>query len=162
MTGCAKIFCEVPLPNTAGPSRTAAAPTRSTETPLQLPSMGMTFRLLGRVFRLRCPHCGRGAVLTRKAAVRERCASCGFRFERSEDNYFMGAMFFNFMMGTGLFAVALFAIIAFSGPAIPWDMLQWVIPVVLVISMVVLYPVSKIVWLAVDVLVRPVTDAELA
>jgi uncharacterized protein (DUF983 family) len=126
-----------------------------------MPSAGRALRIVARVFRLRCPHCGGGAVLDRRARVHERCSRCNFRFERSEDNYFMGAMFFNFMMGTSLFAVALFSIIAFSGPNIPWDLLGYVIPVVLGVCMVALYPVSKVVWLAVDVMVRPVTPAEL-
>ena len=150
------------MSNRSSEPGTTAAPARTTETPLQLPGVGTAFSVLGRLLRLRCPHCGLGAVLTHRAAVHERCVSCGFRFERSDDNYFMGAMFFNFMMGTGLFAAALFSMLAFSGPAIPWGMLQWALPVLLGISMVALYPVSKVVWLAVDVLVRPVTAAELA
>lgn len=128
---------------------------------MEIPSVGRAFRLLGRVLRLRCPHCGRGAVLIGWSGVRERCVACGFHYERSDDSYFMGAMFFNFMMGTTLFAIALFSIIAFSGPNIPWDVLQWAIPVILGFCMVALYPVSKVVWLAIDVLVRPVTSAEL-
>jgi uncharacterized protein (DUF983 family) len=100
-------------------------------------------------------------VLTRRSGVNERCSQCNFRFERSEENYFMGAMFFNFMMGTSLFIGTLFAILAFSGPTIPWDMLQYVLPILLGVSMVILYPVSKVVWLAVDVMVRPVTASEL-
>lgn len=127
-----------------------------------MPSMGRSFRLLARALRLRCPNCGQGAVLSGFASVHERCASCNFHFERSADNYFMGAMFFNFMMGTFLFAAALFAIIAFSGPTIPWDTLTWAIPLLLGVSMVALYPVSKVVWLTIDVLVRPVTAGELA
>jgi uncharacterized protein (DUF983 family) len=134
---------------------------RTTESPMEMPSVGRALRLLGRVVRLRCPHCGRGRVLSGFAGIRERCSTCGFHYERSDDNYFMGAMFFNFMMGTTLFAIVLFAIIAFSGPNIPWDTLQWAIPVALGFCMVALYPVSKIVWLAVDVMVRPVTSPEL-
>jgi uncharacterized protein (DUF983 family) len=116
---------------------------RTTESAMELPSMGRAFRLLGRVLRLRCPHCGRGRVLSGFAGVRERCAACGFHYERSDDNYFMGAMFFNFMMGTGLFAIALFSIIAFSGPNIPWDTLQWAIPAILGVCMVALYPCRR-------------------
>jgi uncharacterized protein (DUF983 family) len=134
---------------------------RTTESPMEMPSVGRAFRLLGRVIRLRCPHCGRGRVLSGFAGVREHCSACGFHYERSDDNYFMGAMFFNFMMGTTLFAIVLFSIIAFSGPNIPWDTLQWAIPVVLGFCMVALYPASKVVWLAVDVAVRPVTSPEL-
>ena len=134
---------------------------RTTDSPLAMPSSGLALRIVARVLRLRCPHCGGGHVLNRRAGVNDRCARCNFRFERSEENYFMGAMFFNFMMGTSLFAAALFAIIAFSGPVIPWDMLQYALPILLGVCMVVLYPVSKVVWLAIDVMLRPVTASEL-
>ncbi|MCY7379743.1 MAG: DUF983 domain-containing protein [Gemmatimonadaceae bacterium] len=100
-------------------------------------------------------------MLNRRAGVRDRCLACGFRYERSDDNYFMGAMFFNFMIGATLFMVALFSIIAFSGPDIPWDMLGYVIPILLGVCMVILYPFSKVVWLGVDVMMRPVTADEL-
>jgi uncharacterized protein (DUF983 family) len=139
----------------------APAAPRTTDSPLDMPSTGLALRIFARVLRLRCPHCGGGHVLNRRAGVNDRCARCNFRFERSEENYFMGAMFFNFMMGTSLFAAALFAIIAFSGPTIPWGMLQYVLPILLGVCMVVLYPVSKVVWLAVDVMLRPVTPPEL-
>jgi uncharacterized protein (DUF983 family) len=134
---------------------------RTTDSPLDMPSTGLALRIFARAVRLRCPHCGGGHVLNRRAGVNDRCARCNFRFERSEENYFMGAMFFNFMMGTSLFAASLFAIIAFSGPSIPWDTLQYVLPILLAVCMVVLYPVSKVVWLAIDVMLRPVTAPEL-
>ncbi|MDB4887432.1 MAG: putative rane protein [Gemmatimonadetes bacterium] len=143
------------------PGPAAPGTPRTTDSPLDMPSTGLALRILVRVLRLRCPHCGGGHVLNRRAGVNDRCAECNFRFERSEENYFMGAMFFNFMMGTSLFVAALLAIIAFSGPTIPWDMLQYVLPILLAVCMVVLYPVSKVVWLAVDVMLRPVTAPEL-
>lgn len=126
-----------------------------------VPTLGRALVLLGRVMRLRCPHCGRGPVLTWKAAVRERCASCGFRYERSEENYFQGAMFFHFLLGGGLFIAILFAIVMTSLPDVPWDALTYGAPLAMVLSLVVLRPFSKVVWLGFDVLLRPVTPDEL-
>jgi uncharacterized protein (DUF983 family) len=134
---------------------------RSTDTPLELPTIGRALSLAWRALRLRCPHCGRGAVLTRVGAVRDRCAGCGLRFQRSDDNYFSGAMFFGLMMGEGVFALSLLAIVLLTWPDVPWDALTYAGPIGMIVVMLLLIPVSRVVWLAVDVLVRPVTEAEL-
>jgi hypothetical protein len=85
------------------PSQSPQTICRTTETALALPSFGRTMRLLGRGLRLRCPHCGQGAVLGRWAAIRERCRACRFRYTRSEDNYFGGAMFCSIMLIEAIF-----------------------------------------------------------
>lgn len=71
-------------------------------------------------------------------------------------------MFVNFMLGAGTFIVVFLAVIVFSWPSVPWDALTYVAPAVLLVGMVLLHPVSKVVWLTVDVLVRPVTPEELS
>jgi uncharacterized protein (DUF983 family) len=126
-----------------------------------MPSGGRALLLLSRLLRLRCPHCGGGRVLERFGRVRERCSSCGFRYERSDENYFGGAMFVNFMLGAGTFVVTFLAVIVLYWPSVPWDTLTYAAPAALLVGMVLLYPVSKVVWLTVDVLVRPVGPDEL-
>jgi uncharacterized protein (DUF983 family) len=126
-----------------------------------VPSLRRAIVVLGRVLRLRCPHCGRGAVLGRWAAVRPRCAACGFRYERSDENYFQGAMFFHFLLGGGAFVAFLLAVVLAAWPDVPWDALTWGTPAAMIASMVVLRPFSKVVWLGFDVLMRPATPDEL-
>ena len=126
-----------------------------------MPTMRQASVLLWRLVRLRCPHCGVGAILGRWGAVLERCAGCNFRYKRSDENYFSGAMFFAFMIGAGSFIATFLLVIALTRPNVPWDALQYGAPVVLGLSMVLFYPVSKVVWLVVDVMMRPVTRAEL-
>jgi uncharacterized protein (DUF983 family) len=145
-------------------SRAPSAPAprlRNTETPLELPTARRTVLLLARLLRLRCPHCGGGAVLEWKVAVRERCSACGFRYERSDDNYFQGAMFFHFMLAGGSFIASFLAVLVLAWPNVPWDALTYGAPVLFVLVTIALYPVSKAVWLTVDVLVRPVLPLEL-
>lgn len=140
---------------------------RTTETALQMPSLASTVRTLGRAMRLRCPHCGRAPVLARWrpgtpwAAVRERCIACGFRYERSDDRYFSGAMFVNLMVAELLFALSFLAAILITWPDVPWDALTYGGAAAMVLIPALLFPVSKVVWLSVDVLVRPVSDDEL-
>ncbi len=134
---------------------------RTTDSPLEMPTASRAFSLLLRAVRLRCPNCGRGGVLRRWFSVRERCSTCSFRYERSDENYFQGAMFVNFMIGGGTFALSLLAVLLVSWPNVPWNALTFGAPVVMVLFMIFLYPISKVVWLAADVAVRPVTSDEL-
>jgi uncharacterized protein (DUF983 family) len=141
----------------------AAVPVRrrTTDTAMEVPTAGRALSLFGRLLRLRCPHCGRGAVLTRRLGVHARCASCGFSYERSDENYFQGAMFVNFMLGGGTFAVSFLAALLITWPNVPWNALTFGAPVVMLVYMVLLYPISKAVWLTADVMLRPVAPAEL-
>jgi hypothetical protein len=93
--------------------------------------------------------------------VLERCAGCNFRYKRSDENYFSGAMFFAFMIGAGSFIIAFLLVLAFTSPNVPWDALEYGAPVVIGLGMLLFYPIARVVWLVVDVMVRPVTSAEL-
>ena len=64
-------------------------------------------------------------------------------------------------IGAGSFIATFLLVIALTRPNVPWDALQYGAPVVLALSMVLFYPVAKVVWLVVDVMMRPVTRAEL-
>lgn len=145
----------------------APGATGSTETPLDLPTVGRMFTLLGRALRLRCPHCGRGPVLRgwgprSWASARERCSGCNFRFMRSDDRYFTGAMFCNLLLAELVFASGFLAGVLLTWPDVPWDALTYGGAATMVILPVVSYPVAMVLWLTMDVLVRPVTHAELS
>jgi uncharacterized protein (DUF983 family) len=141
-------------------SETRSPDARTTESALDMPSVGRVLVVAWRTLRLRCPHCGRGPVLKSFNAVHEQCSGCGFRFCRSDDDYFSGAMFFGMLIGEGLAVLGILGMIWITAPNIPWDALQYGIPLVLLGVMVMLFPVSRVVWLAVDVLVRPVEPSE--
>jgi uncharacterized protein (DUF983 family) len=110
---------------------------------------------------LRCPHCGGGAVLTWKGAVRARCSRCNLRFQRSDNNYFFGAVFFGLLLGEAIFAVSFGIMVIAMWPSVPWDTLTYGLPLGMIVVCALMVPISKVVWLAVDVLVRPVFPAEL-
>lgn len=144
----------------------AAGTTGSTETPLDLPTVGRMFTLFGRALRLRCPHCGRGPVLQgwkprSWARARDRCSGCNFNFTRSNDRYFTGAMFCNLLLAESVFAGGFLVSVLLTWPDVPWDALTYGGAATMVILPVVSYPVAMVLWLTMDVLVRPVTRSEL-
>jgi len=142
--------------------RNARHSARSTDSRLDLPTGRRVLAIASRVLRLRCPHCGGGHVLTRRVAVRDRCLGCGLQFRRSDDNYFSGAMFFGLLIGETIFALSLLGTIVVSWPDVPWDAITYIAPIGMIVVMLLLIPVSKVVWLGVDLLVRPATPAELS
>ena len=133
----------------------------TTESALAVPAWGHLFGLIGRAIRLRCPNCGNGAVLTGFATVNHHCASCGFRFTRSSDSYYSGAMLTNLAVAEGLFAVVFATVLIVSWPNVPWDTLTWSMPLGVALAPVLLLPFAKVVWLTFDVAFRPVTPEEI-
>ena len=115
---------------------------RHAETPLQFPSAAQALRGFGRAFRLRCPHCGRGHVLT------------------TDDNYWGGAMVFGFLMGGVIFALSFLITLIVTWPTPPWDTLQYA-PIGMLLLMAFVVPFSRVLWLTVDTLVQPVVQEEL-
>lgn len=144
-----------PPPAMPGPGAT------TTESALEFPSFAQLFRLMGRALRLRCPNCGIGAVVRPWATVNDNCSHCGFRFTRSSDSYFSGAMLANLAVAEGLFAVVFGVSIIASWPSVPWDTLTWAMPLGIAIAPALLLPFAKVAWLTFDVAFRPITSDEI-
>ncbi|MDZ7632367.1 MAG: DUF983 domain-containing protein [Gemmatimonadaceae bacterium] len=135
--------------------------TETTESALAFPSFGHLLRLIGRAVRLRCPNCGDGKVLHGWATPNARCSHCGFRFTRSSDSYFSGAMLTNLAVAEGLFAIVFVTVIVMSWPSVPWDTLTWMMPLGVALAPALLLPFAKVFWLTFDVAFRPVTPEEI-
>jgi uncharacterized protein (DUF983 family) len=128
---------------------------------LELPTVRRTARLFGRALLLRCPNCGGGPVLHHWLKLRVRCGTCGLRLQRGEHDYFVGSMFILFTLA-GLFIYAVLAVtMLFAGPSVPWDLLDYGLPILMIVALLGFFPVSRLVWLAFDLMLRPVTPEEL-
>jgi uncharacterized protein (DUF983 family) len=132
-----------------------------TKAGLVLPRLGIALRLIGRGLLLRCPNCGKGPVLKHWLKLRERCGTCGLRLERGEHDYFVGSMLLNFCLAGVLFLLTLAVIMIASWPDVPWDTLQILLPLLIIVVPLVLFPFSKLLWLAADIAMRPVHPEEL-
>jgi uncharacterized protein (DUF983 family) len=119
-------------------------------------------RLFRRAATLRCPNCGGRGALRHWLKLQVRCPTCGLRIERGEHDYFVGSMLFNFMIGGALFIGILLAVIVATWPEVPWDALQYGAPVLIIAVPFVLFPFSKLLWLAFDLMLRPVSAEEMA
>lgn len=118
--------------------------------------------LLGRALRLKCPNCGGGDLFASWGKLRQRCPECGLWLERGEGDYYLGAYVVALIAVEMLFAIGFVTVLLITWPDPPWDAIQWVGALVLTVSVIVCYPFSKTIWLAVDLLFRPPTLDDLS
>jgi uncharacterized protein (DUF983 family) len=125
----------------------------------------MTFtrvvQLFGRAVLLRCPHCGGHPVFHSWLRMRERCPHCGLKLERGESGYQVGSYMFN-IIGSELLLLAIFlSVLAATWPDPPWKALTYGGAALAVLAPIVLYPFTKTLFLAFDLVFRPPTGDEL-
>src|SRR3954465_14607431 len=110
---------------------------------------------LGRALTRRCPYCGSPGIYNGYFELKEFCPRCGVLFER-EEGYFLGAYALNLIvaefLGLGLALVLIFKT-DLQYLSLIW---QEVIAVVLAIGFpVALFPFSRTVWIAMDLIFHP-------
>lgn len=118
-------------------------------------------RLYGRALRLRCPHCGKGHIKGSWMKMKRVCPVCGLRTERGEEDFFLGAVMFNLALAEFVVVLAVVGFTILRWPDVPWDSLTWIALGLAVAAPFVFYPFGHSIWLASDILIRPVTDAEM-
>jgi uncharacterized protein (DUF983 family) len=111
--------------------------------------------MFARALRRRCPNCGAGRVIRRWIHTRPACPRCRLRLDRGEPDYFLGAIVFNMAFAEGLFAAALLGVLLWTWPSPPWDALYYGGIAGLIVAPILFYPYSKLLWLAFDLLFRP-------
>ena len=91
--------------------------------------------------------------------MRPSCPRCGLRLER-EQGYFLGAMALNLVVAELLFVVAFATTLVLTWPRPPWVFLTYGSAVGVVLFPIILYPFSRTVWIALDLLFHPVEQHE--
>lgn len=128
---------------------------------LTWPGFGTLARMVGRAVVLRCPNCGGGPVLRNWFHLHERCPKCGIALERGEESdYYIGGMLLNITLCFVVFAVGFWGVLIATYPRVPWDALEYGLVAAMIVLPILFYPVSRIVWLAVDLAVRPQSERD--
>ena len=118
--------------------------------------------LAGRALRLRCPHCGGRPVFTRWLRMLPNCPVCGFRFERGERGYWLGAYFVNLVIIETTFVAWFGSLLLLTWPSPPWTLL-WASSIGLMAAVPFLaFPWSRTLFLAFDLLIRPANAEDFA
>lgn len=138
------------------PAPAAPAPVAAPELDLR-----RALRLLGRAALLRCPNCGGGSIFRTFLDLRPDCPTCGLELDRGEDDYFLGAYLVNLVAVELLFAAMLAGVVIYTWPDPPWNLVQYGGAALILAGAVICYPFAKTLWLAFDVMLRPVDPDEL-
>jgi uncharacterized protein (DUF983 family) len=111
---------------------------------------------VARALRLRCPHCGARWPMRHWIEPAPACRGCGLHLDRGESDYWLGAYFLNLVAAELFCAAAMLALLAVTWPDPPWRALLWGgIPVLVVVPFLT-FPATRLLWLAVDLMFRPV------
>ena len=121
----------------------------------------VAWAMLARAMTLRCPHCGSRGVLANWFRLKDRCPRCGLHLHREEGDYFLGAYMIMLIVMELVFAFGFLIVLLITWPNPPWDAIQWVGAVVLFAGVLLAYPFAKTLWLAFDLMFRPVGAGEL-
>jgi uncharacterized protein (DUF983 family) len=125
-------------------------------------SAARAWRILSRGARLRCPHCGGRGILDGWFKLKTRCPHCALVLDRGESDYFLGAYLLN-LVAVELVVTAVLVIIGLAtAPDVPWTLLTYGGAAFALVAAIACYPLTKVLWLAFDVMLRPVTTEELA
>jgi uncharacterized protein (DUF983 family) len=111
-------------------------------------------RLLARALLLHCPVCGGGGLFRRWFTQADRCPTCGFRFHRVEGHW-IGSLGINTIVSFTALLLAVVVGFALTTPDPPVGVLIAVAMAVAGIVPMVFFPWSRMLWSAIDLLMRP-------
>lgn len=98
----------------------------------------------------RCPNCGHGDIFRSWGTLLDRCPGCTIQYER-EEGYWLGAIVINTAVTIGLFMVTMVVWAALAWPDPPWGTMTAVGAIINLVVPLVFYPLSKTLWLAVEI-----------
>jgi uncharacterized protein (DUF983 family) len=116
--------------------------------------------ILGRAAVRRCPNCGGAGIFRSYLRQRPTCPRCGLRLDRGQTDFFIGAYTINLIVAEIIVFFGGLAAILFTWPDVPWALVMWGLVGLMVVSPIVLYPVSRQFWLAVDLIFRPAEEVD--
>lgn len=111
--------------------------------------------LFGRALRRRCPNCGGRPIFSRWIHMADRCPSCGLVLSRKESGYSLGGFWLNMLFAEGVTVALLVITLVRTWPDPPWDLLQYGLPALALLTPVLFFPFSKTLFLALDLMARP-------
>lgn len=117
--------------------------------------------LFARALRLRCLICAGRPVLLSWFTVAPSCPGCGFHLDRDEPGYWIGSYTVNLFLTEGVFAVVFVAGMFLTWPKVPWTALGVLCAVLAVAMPILIFPWTKLLYLAIDLVFRPLDPDDL-
>ena len=115
--------------------------------------------LIRRGLRRKCPNCGSGNIFESWFKLKVQCPTCAYPFER-EEGYWVSAIIVNTAVIEGLFLAVFVAVVLATAPDIQWVPLLAIGVVMNVLFPIFFYPLSKTVWMGIDLYFHPLEAGE--
>jgi uncharacterized protein (DUF983 family) len=120
-------------------------------------------RLLARGITRRCPWCGdRRAYFVGWFKRQERCRNCAHAYRRGDAAFELGATTANIMLTFFGILSTILVLVVLTLPDIPVFGVMFASVGVALVGPALFYPISFTLWQAIDLSMRPPTEAELA
>jgi uncharacterized protein (DUF983 family) len=114
-------------------------------------------RMLFRAMRRRCPLCGNRGLFRAWLEPRPACPRCQLKLDRGENDFFLGGYTLNFIAVELALGFFLAGAVALTWPDVPWRAVVWIGAPLVIATPLLFYPITRLVWLAVDLSMRPPT-----
>jgi len=90
------------------------------------------------------------------------CPSCHLLLDRGEEDYFLGGYTINFVVSELIIVLGAGLGILLFWPDVPWRLITWTLMGLMLVAPVIFYPFAKTLWLAMDIIFRPLVLKDLA
>src|SRR3954447_9568181 len=120
--------------------------------------------IVSRGLRRRCGRCGGKRIFRSYFHLHDRCPRCGYKFER-EEGFFTGVYLVNYAVTALLLVIEIFAFLLWaSANEGDVSVVPWLIggAVIAIVCPLLVYPVAKSTWAAIDLAARPLDPVEEA
>ena len=114
--------------------------------------------MIRRALRRRCPNCGSKGIFTGWFAMCDHCPTCGHVYSR-ESGYWVMAIIINTAIAEAIFGVLFIGGLIATAPDFAWGPLLAIAIVTNTLVPLVFYPISKTLWVAVDLYLHPAGGA---
>ena len=116
--------------------------------------------MAGRTLRRRCPNCGRATAFAGWFTLAPACSACGMPLHHSPHDHFVGTTLVNFLVAEVTWAIGFLIYLVASWPNVAWERATYVSAAFMIVLPVLLYPLTRLTWLSVDLFLRPGGEGE--
>jgi len=94
-------------------------------------------------------------MLARWLRLADRCPQCELRLDRGEPDHFLGGYVVNLGIAEAVAALLWVILLTVTWPDPSWELMQWAAAVLVVLMPLLLYPFTRLFFLAVDLIAQP-------
>lgn len=94
-------------------------------------------------------------MLTSWLRLAEQCPRCALRLDRGEADHFLGGYVVNLGVAETVAAILWVILLTVTWPDPSWVLMQWAAAALVVLMPLLLYPFTRLFFLAVDLIAQP-------